>query len=161
MIPAFTAIAQSSPVIGIICVTLLAFMVLVKAWTPWRQVELAADNSLRGDLLGRIGTLEGEIIAIRKAMDTERNRHESEMRALTEKHTSEMRELTDRQSSEMRIVRHQLNNETMSLDMLLAMLETAPNKVTESIGKIKEMRAQRRLEIAAETGSLHQAKESK
>lgn len=150
MIPAITTLSQAGPVVGTIAVTLIALIVLIKSWPSIRQVELVADQSLRGDLLGRITALEAEIIAVRKAMDHERTRHEAEIRTMTERH-----------SAEIRIMRHQLNNETASLDMLLAMLETAPNKVTESIGRIKEMRAQRRLEIAAEIGALVTPQETK
>ncbi len=119
-----------TPTAGIWSLVLIAVITLIKAWPRLMELSAGSDASLRTDLLDRVATLEAQLEALHLAMDAARESHEREMR----------------------ILRHQLNNERMSLDLLLAMLENAPEKVTDIVVKVKELRAQHALEIAAERG---------
>lgn len=100
------------------------------------QTKTAADGSLRGDLLAQI-------------------------KQLNERHDKlEADRVTDRErcDAEIQVLRHRLNNETMSLDALLMLMEAAPERLRENIAKIKELRAERARTIALEQGALAGAK---
>jgi len=128
---------------GIWLLVLLAFGMVIKAWPMLRKSQLEADGSLRADLLNRIAKLEQHVADLEMQMHKEREAHAVEMAA----------ERAAR-NAEVQLMRHRLNNETMTFDALLMLLEAAPEKVGENIVRIKEMRAQRAHEIAVEKGAM-------
>jgi hypothetical protein len=78
----------------------------------WRRQVSADEQTLRADLLRRVERLE-------QTLDRERLRHNAE-RALD---------------------RHRLNNITQCFDAMLMLIETTPERASEIVTKIKEMRA--------------------
>ncbi len=117
---------------GIWVLVILAVLTAIKAWPRLKEMQLGADGSLRTDLLARISQLETQVGAMETAQTEERERHQAEMQ----------------------ILRHRLNNETASLDALLLLLETNPDRTIESIAKIKELRAVKAQQIALEQGAM-------
>lgn len=91
-----------------------------------KQIEVAAEDKLRSDLLIRVDKLE-------KKIDAERDRYEALIA----------------------IMRHRLNNSDQCIDALLMMLETSPDKVSEAVGLIKEMRIRQREAEATEKAAFH------
>lgn len=85
---------------------------LIRQIIPWRKLASADEQTLRADLLRRVERLEA-------TLDRERLRHNAE-RALD---------------------RHRLNNITQCFDAMLMLIETTPEKASEIVTKIKEMRA--------------------
>lgn len=61
----------------------------------------------------------------------------------------------ERLESERVVDRHRINNLTQCLDALLMLLEIAPDKASEHVARIKEMRAQQAIAEAAEKGKIH------
>lgn len=122
--------------VGIWGIFFLLIATVVKAWPAIRKAYADGDASLRGDLLARVTTLESQLVSMQERLEAERTRHEEEMRVL----------------------RHRLNNETMSLDALLLMLETAPDQVSEAVARIKEMRARREELVSQERAAMTQAR---
>jgi hypothetical protein len=86
--------------------------ILVRQLVPWRRAVSEDEAHLRSDLITRVEKLE-------RTLERERLRHNAE-RALD---------------------RHRLNNITQCFDALLLLIETTPEKATEIVVKIKEMRA--------------------
>src|SRR5579859_2162614 len=130
------AISQTTPTPAALFAVLGAIAVaLIKGWPIWKKVGLDADGSLRTDLLKRIAELETHVATLENNISAERDRH----------------------AAEMSIIRHRLNNETASLDALLLLLEVAPEKLTENIALIKEMRANRANAVALEQGAASAA----
>jgi hypothetical protein len=85
---------------------------LIRQIMPWRRQVSADEQTLRADLLRRVERLE-------QTLDRERLRHNAE-RALD---------------------RHRLNNITQCFDAMLMLIETTPERASEIVTKIKEMRA--------------------
>jgi signal transduction histidine kinase len=94
-----------------------------------RQIETSADADLRRDLLKRVETLE-------RRLDEERALHEAQIA----------------------IMRHRLNNSDQCIDALLMLLETSPDKVSEAVVMIKDMRVRQREAEAVEKAAFHAAK---
>lgn len=107
------------------------FVAYIRGRPQMKRIEVEADGSLRTDLLARIDHLEKQLSAMEVQMEAERTRH----------------------TTEVQIIRHRLNNETASLDALLLLLEVAPDKLTDNITLIKEMRATRANAVALEQGA--------
>ena len=107
------------------------FIALIRTLAPRDRIKMEADGSLRGDLLGRITTLESRVVDLEKMLSQEQANH----------------------AAQMQVMRHQLANETASLDSLLDLLEINPNKVLESVTMIKERRARNKLALATEKGA--------
>jgi hypothetical protein len=122
---------STAAVVGIWGVLLTAVITAIKAWPALRKLQLESDASLRGDLLARVGALEAEVIELRKALERERHRH----------------------ADEMEDVRHELNNETQSLDAFILLAEANPERVIDQLPKIKEMRARHRERVALRRGA--------
>jgi hypothetical protein len=101
---------------------------LIRQIGPWRRQADEVAAALRADLLHRVEKLE-------RTLDRERLRHNAE-RALD---------------------RHRLNNVTQCFDALLLLIEMNPEKATEVVGKIKEMRARQILAEAEEKAIIRAA----
>lgn len=116
--------------------TFLALLgVIVRQVGPWRKQRDDAEDKLRTDLLKRVENLEKTIEHKDRLGEQERARHEAE-RALD---------------------RHRLNNVTQCLDALLMLLEQAPERATEAVARIKEMRGKQIVAEAAEKATIRAA----
>lgn len=102
--------------------------IIARQVNPWRSQSISAEQRLRDDLLRRVEKLE-------KELDRKEVRHQAE-RSLD---------------------RHKLNNVTQCLDALLLMLEAAPEKAAEIVGRIKDMRARQLEAEALEKAAIHAA----
>lgn len=131
--PELIAIRGMTPgAYGIWVLVMLAVITAIKGWPKLKEMQLGADGSLRTDLMARISQLETQLTRVEADQAAERDRH----------------------AAEMQVLRHRLNNETHSLDALLLLLETNPERTIESVTKIKEMRAAQRQQIALEQGAM-------
>lgn len=99
---------------------------LIRQIGPWRKQTTEAEQKLREDLLKRVERLE-------RTLDRERIRHEAE-RAVD---------------------RHKLNNVTQCFDALLLLIEAAPERASETVAKIKEMRSAQIKAEAVEKAAIH------
>lgn len=107
--------------------TFLALLgVIIRMVGPWKRQTTEAEERLRRDLLDRVEKLE-------TALERERARH----------------------SAERALDRHKLNNVTQCFDALLLLLEAAPERATEIVVRIKEMRAAQIAAEALEKGAIH------
>jgi hypothetical protein len=102
--------------------------IIVRQIGPWRKQSIDAGQKLRDDLLRRVEKLEREL-------DRKEVRHQAE-RALD---------------------RHKLNNISQCFDSLMIMLEAAPEKVSEIIMRIKEMRRRQLEAETIEKATIHAA----
>lgn len=116
--------------------TFLALLgVIVRQVGPWRKQRDDAEDKLRSDLISRIDKLEEQVREKDRLHDADRARHEAE-RALD---------------------RHRLNNVTQCLDALLLLLEQAPERATEAVARIKEMRGKQIIAEAQEKATIRAA----
>lgn len=102
--------------------------ILVRQIVPWQKQKDDAEAHLRNDLLRRVEKLE-------RTLDRERLRHNAE-RALD---------------------RHRLNNVTQCFDAMLLLIEMNPDKASEVVQKIKDMRATQMLAEAEEKAKIRAA----
>ncbi len=110
----------------------IAVITAIKGWPKLKELQLASDGSLRGDLMGRIASLETRISDLEKMLANEQAKH----------------------AGEIQVLRHQLTNETSSLDALLTLLEVNPEKVVQSVTLIKEQRSRNKAAISLEKGAM-------
>ena len=106
---------------------------IIRQWGPWKKIDnereatlLAARAEDNDKLVNRIAKLETKI-------EEDQARHEAE-RALD---------------------RHRLNNALQCLDALFLMFETAPEKASDVITRVKEMRRQQMEAEAVERATIH------
>jgi hypothetical protein len=93
--------------------------IIVRQIGPWRKQSIDAAQAFRDELLLRIESLEEKLEASRIREGVTQRRHEAE-RALD---------------------RHRLNNVTQCFDAMIMLLEASPERATEIVVRIKEMRA--------------------
>lgn len=97
---------------GIWVAALSFFGILIRQIGPWKKQSDDAQAHFRDDLIRRLEKVE-------RTLESERAIHKAE-RSLD---------------------RHRLNNVTQCFDALLLLIEMAPERATEAVQKIKEMRA--------------------
>jgi hypothetical protein len=107
---------------------LLLAGIIIRQVGPWRKQSMDAEQRLRDDLLRRVEKLE-------KELDRKEIRHQAE-RSLD---------------------RHKLNNIGQCFDALILMLESAPERASEIVRRVKEMRARQLEAEALEKASIHAA----
>jgi outer membrane murein-binding lipoprotein Lpp len=106
--------------------------VIARQVGPWRKQSIDAEKEFRDGLIARVEKLE---------KDLERERTDA-------KAADAIRQ------AELARMRHRLNNATQCLDAMLLMLEAAPEKATEIVVKIKDMRAGHHAAEALEAGQV-------
>lgn len=111
---------------------IMGLAALLKAYSVIRKVELDAGGSMRGDLLARINVLEAKISELEASLARKEAQH----------------------SAELQVLRHDLGNESASLDAFIMLVEANPERVMEALPKIKDMRERRKLRIATEKGAM-------
>lgn len=116
---------------GVWTAVALVLVALIRGWPQLKKIQAEADGDIQAKLLGRITQLETQLNAMELHIEAERQRH----------------------AKEIQIIRHRLNNETASLDALLLLLEVAPDKLTDNIALIKQMRESRANALALEQGA--------
>jgi hypothetical protein len=125
-----------TPTFWSVCVLIIVVLAgAIKQWPSLDRQKREGDASLRSDLLERVDGLEERLEAERRSREAERARHDAE-RALD---------------------RHRLNNVTQCLDALLLLLEAAPERASEAVTKIKEMRAKQMEAEALEKATIRAA----
>lgn len=73
---ALVQLASRGGSVGVWTLVFIALITLIKGWPALKKMSIEADGSLRKDLLDRIGSLESEIRAERKACDERLNEQE-------------------------------------------------------------------------------------
>ena len=80
---AIAELAERGAGYGVWTLVLIALVTLIKGWPALKKLAIEADGSLRRDLLDRIGALETELAAERRACDErlreQDSRHRTEM----------------------------------------------------------------------------------
>ena len=105
---------------------------LSKAFPEWRKVSSSNETSIRDSLMHRVETLEARVVTLEAVNLRQREQYEAEIR----------------------IMRHRLNNESATFDMLLMLIEAAPLKITDHVDRIKKMRFERAQNVAIESGAM-------
>jgi cbb3-type cytochrome oxidase subunit 3 len=106
-----------------------------RALNETAKLKLEDDQVFRAELLAREGLLTQRVGALERTITRERRIHTAE-RALD---------------------RHRLNNITQCFDAMLLLIEMNPDRATEIVKKIKEMRATQMLAEAEEKAALRVA----
>lgn len=122
---------------------------LVKQILPWRKMSISAGEKMREELNERL-----------KASEEKREKDRSEFDAKIKEIEDAREEERVQYENEMRILRHRVNGSDHAIDMLLALLEANPDKVLETVEKIKEIRAEQAKVVAIEKGYVMAARES-
>jgi len=128
-IPVETGFTWTSFFTGITGAGMLGVLTLIiRQIGPWRKQRDEAEEKLREALSKRVSKLE-------KQLERQQARHEAE-RSLD---------------------RHKINNLTQCLDAVLMILDAAPEKTAEVVGKVKEMRETQIAAEAIEKAAIHAA----
>lgn len=114
--------------VGVWIAALSLVGMLIRQAVPWKKVSSDSDAHLRADLIRRVEKLE-------RMLERERARH----------------------NAERSIDRHRLNNVTQCFDALLLLIETAPERATEAVQKIKAMREAQQIAEAEEKAIIRAA----
>jgi uncharacterized membrane protein YhiD involved in acid resistance len=109
-------------------VLLSALGLLVRMIGPWKKQTTDAEDKLRGDLMARVDKLE-------KALEQKDKLH----------------------AAERSLDRHKIRNLNQCLDAVLMILETAPEKTVEVVGKVRAMREAQLQAETAEAAAIHAA----
>ncbi|RYM07986.1 hypothetical protein [Sphingobium cupriresistens] len=109
-------------------VLLSALGVLVRMIGPWKKQTTDAEDKLRTDLMARVEILEKKL------------EHKDAIHA-----------------AERALDRHKIRNLNQCLDAVLMILETAPEKTVEVVGKVRVMREAQLKAEAAEAAAIHAA----
>jgi hypothetical protein len=107
---------------------LSALGVIVRMIGPWKKQTTDAEDKLRKDLMVRVENLEKKL------------EHKDAIHA-----------------AERALDRHKIRNLNQCLDAVLMILETAPEKTVEVVGKVRVMREAQLKAEAAEAAAIHAA----
>lgn len=110
---------------------LWACVALIKAWPTLRELQIKGDASMRSELMKRIGELEARVKELEKLVGQKDASH----------------------AAREQFLRHELANETSSLDAALSMLKISPDKIESIIEEVSAMREAGRARIALEKGA--------
>lgn len=126
---------------------------LLRQVGPWRKQISDAENTIRAELHEQINQLKDD-------MQRSRLEHATEMRAFNLERDemgdqlARMEKMLSRQqirhNAERALDRHRLNNITACFDSLLMLLKANPDKSTEAVKMIEDMRAKQLLAEAEE-----------
>lgn len=133
---------------------------LLRQVGPWRKQISDAEGTIRTELHEQIAELKADI-------QNERLIHATEMRAFNLERDemgdrlARMEKLLSRQqirhNAERALDRHRLNNITACFDALLMLLKANPEKSTEAVKMIEDMRAKQLLAEAEEKAIIRAA----
>lgn len=143
---------------GVAVLTLLSL--LVRQIGPWRKQISDAENTIRAELHEQITQLKDD-------MQRERLEHATEMRAfslerddLNDRLARMEKQLTKQQlrhNAERALDRHRLNNINACFDALLMLLKANPDKSSDAVKMIEEMRAKQIVAEAEEKAIIRAA----
>lgn len=139
---------QNSPwaITGWVVGLLAFFGVVIRQLGPWRKQITETEERLRKELS--------------EALKTERQEHQKERLELREAIVRLETKITEERilhNAERALDRHRLNNITACFDAMLLLVETNPDKASEIVVKIKDMRAAQILAEAEEKAIIRAA----
>lgn len=127
--------------------------IIIRQIGPWRKQISEAENSIRTELHEQIAEL-------KESMQRERLEHATEMRAFNLERDEmgdrlyKMEKTLSRQqtkhNAERALDRHRLNNIQACFDALLLLLKANPDKSSEAVAMIEDMRAKQLMAEAEE-----------
>lgn len=109
--------------------------VIARQVGPWRKISVDAETVFRDGLVARVQKLEDDLR--RKDQETEQRRRVHD--------------------AERAVDRHRINNLQQCFDAMLMMIDAAPEKASEIVTKIREMRAEQLKAEAMEKAAIHEA----
>lgn len=123
----------------------------LRSRVPMRKMRIEADESLRSELLQRLATVEASSEKRVKDLEDklEAQRVEADHKLAAERARSDR---------EIAILRHRSNNMAQCLDAVIMLIEAAPERATEHIIKVREMRSRQEVAEAAEKGDYAKEK---
>jgi ABC-type multidrug transport system fused ATPase/permease subunit len=134
--------------------------IVIRNIGPWRKQISEAENTIRAELHEQISELKGE-------MQKERLEHATEMRAFNLERDemgdrlAKMEKMLSRQqirhNAERALDRHRLNNINACFDALLLLLKANPEKSSEAVKMIEDMRAKQLMAEAEEKAIIQAA----
>lgn len=131
----FSSSLQQVTAAGVVVAALSLLGLLIRQIGPWKKQTTDAEASFRAELLSREALLTRRVDWLERTITRERRIH----------------------SAERALDRHRLNNITQCFDSLLLLIEMNPDRATEIVGKIKEMRATQMLAEAEEKAAIRAA----
>jgi hypothetical protein len=123
---------SGASVVGIWGILLLSIVAFIKVWPSIKQLQLGSDAAVRADLQGRVNELETRIAHLEKLLARQQQEH----------------------SAIEQTLRHDLANETSTLDAFILIAKTNPDKILELLPEIESMRQRKKDRIALEKGAL-------
>lgn len=125
--------------------------VFYKTRIPLKKIQADGDTSLREDLFEQLAKQEAEskdrVTKLETRLEDQRKMYETRI---------EYERLVH--SSEIQTMRHKMNNLDQCLSMLLALIETNPDKAQEAAKRVREMRDKQEAAETAEKASLTAAR---
>ena len=120
--------------------------IIIRQIGPWRTQSIAAEQSFREGLVKRIEKLEETLERERTERTTERERIETDRKIAQARH-----------DAERALDRHRINNLQACFDAMTMMLKASPEKTSEIISYIEDLRAEQLRAEAIEKAAIHSA----
>jgi hypothetical protein len=118
---------------GVIVGILTLIGIMYKQRYPMKKLSIAGEEKLREDLFAQLAKQDVEhttrVTKLESSLDDQRRRYESKLDVKEVHH-----------QNEVKIMRHRMNNLDQCLTMLLALIETNPEKAQEAARRVREMR---------------------
>jgi len=137
------SLAGINPWLAALAIVAFAVVLAIKHLAPHRIAANGAQSAFIDDLVKRVEKLEADNATLSEKL--------AQQAMTSEQSLNEMRRSHD---NEMRIMRHRLNNERHSLDLVLELAELSPEKLASIIVRVKAARTQRDAEITTEALAL-------
>jgi threonine aldolase len=121
--------------------------IIVRQIGPWRKQSADAAEKLRDGLLARVTLLESQLLE-------QAAKHEKQLADVVARFEAKLdTERLDNENEAM-VMRHRLNNITACFDSFLMLVKANPEKASEAVLLIEEMRSKQVLAEATEKATL-------
>jgi len=140
---------------------LTLFGIIWKSRVPMRKLNLDADETLRKDLMEQINKKDAEHGERVKDLETKiegmRKSYEGKLEAMRAGYEAKLEAERATHAAELAIVRHRMNNLDQCLTMMLALIESNPDKAGSVVQKVTEMRVRQEQMEADEKARIREA----
>lgn len=132
--------------------------VMWRTRVPLKTLTFEADKSLRADLLKQLAEQEGQHKAEMVAYEARILRLEDRIELQRETYEAKLEYERITYAGEMASFRHKVANLEQSLQLLLVLIETNPEKAQEAARRTRELREKQEIAEAAEKTAITTAK---
>ena len=131
-----------------------AFGVWVRGRAPLNKIKEDSDKSLRNDLLKKMAEQEKNHAGELKEMNSRLLRYEDKIESQRKEYEAKLQYERMIHEGETKMFRHRMVNLEQNLNMLLALIETNPDKASDAAKRVRETRERQEVQEAAEKSTI-------